>query len=200
MRRSARADSRQAADRVVAVPATAPIPGIRGPGTKVLRPVNRDHVAPTPGSAAASAIDTGCTDGLRTLRAATTLRIGRIAMRRASASAARARTPGGASSGHSRLRNSRCRDRRRIVVRTRPARRGACGAASRADDGVAATMRRWPPTVSTLRTFLASGAATLAFAANSLLCRLALAQPRIDPASIATVLATRARGSGPAGR
>ncbi len=54
--------------------------------------------------------------------------------------------------------------------------------------------------MSTLRTLLLTGVAMLAFAANSLLCRLGLAQPRIDPASIAAVLATRARGAGPAGR
>ncbi|MBS0325101.1 MAG: DMT family transporter [Proteobacteria bacterium] len=38
-------------------------------------------------------------------------------------------------------------------------------------------------TVSTLRTFLLTGIAMLAFAANSLLCRIALAQQRIDSAS-----------------
>ncbi|ODS99537.1 MAG: hypothetical protein ABS56_00330 [Lautropia sp. SCN 69-89] len=43
------------------------------------------------------------------------------------------------------------------------------------------------PTVSTLRTLLLTGAAMLAFAANSLLCRLALAQPRIDPASFGSI-------------
>jgi len=41
--------------------------------------------------------------------------------------------------------------------------------------------------VSTLRTLLLTGAAMLAFAANSLLCRLALAQARIDPASFGSI-------------
>lgn len=68
--------------------------------------------------------------------------------------------------------------------------------------------------MSTLRTLLLTGAAMLAFAANSLLCRLALAQARIDPASfgsirlasvavlggIAAVLATRGRVVGRVGR
>ncbi len=38
-----------------------------------------------------------------------------------------------------------------------------------------------------LRTHLLTGAAMLAFAANSLLCRLALAQSRIDPASFDSI-------------
>ena len=38
-----------------------------------------------------------------------------------------------------------------------------------------------------LHTFLLTGAAMLAFAANSLLCRLALEQPRIDPASFGSI-------------
>lgn len=41
--------------------------------------------------------------------------------------------------------------------------------------------------MSTLRTLLLTGAAMLAFAANSLLCRLALAQARIDPASFGSI-------------
>jgi len=38
-----------------------------------------------------------------------------------------------------------------------------------------------------LRTFLLTGAAMIAFAANSLLCRVALEQPRIDPASFGSI-------------
>ena len=41
--------------------------------------------------------------------------------------------------------------------------------------------------MSTLRILLLTGAAMLAFAANSLLCRLALAQPRIDPGSFGSI-------------
>jgi drug/metabolite transporter (DMT)-like permease len=41
--------------------------------------------------------------------------------------------------------------------------------------------------VSTLRTLLLTGVAMVAFAANSLLCRLALAQPRIDPGSFGSI-------------